>query len=232
MLSTEALLADLVLILSAVALVGLIHRGRARLCRWFAVYLGAVITANRLFAWWPGTFYTRTIWTMNEALAAFLVFCIALELAAMIFHRQMTGAAPTVRRVFLAVLTVTAVLVFWMPDGFSSDYYVVINQLQPRVAVGACWLFGVIAGLSYWFRLPLHEYHRDLLNGFAAYSVAFGVLMSAIGRFGPEADSALRLAYQAATVVVTAYWMRAAWRPEEVPQVSPAVVRELQPWRA
>jgi len=224
----QRFLADVVVLLAAVAVAGLIARRRHRLCRSFTYFLASIVIANRLVVWWPGTFFNLEFWTVKEACYALLKFGVALEVASLVF-RPFVGARPVMRFGVLAALLATSVVVAWVPAG--DDYTQIVGQLQPRVAIGVVWIFSVTVALAAWHRIPLHDFHRAIMLGFVPYLVVFSLLLSLLTQFDSRADAFVSYADQVACCLVMAYWCYSVWRREEMPAVAPAVIRELQPWR-
>lgn len=227
----EVVLANVLVVLMATIIGGLLWRRRHRLCWSFTAYLVLAVVTNRLATWWPEAFYTQSFWTLKSAAFAVLLFLVALELAATVF-RPFPGAFQTARGIFLVLAGITAVGALWAPAGVrGDDFWALVNHLQPRLRFGASWLFAALAGLVYWYRVPLHEFHRDLLVGFSIDAVVGAVLLTQLSSAGTFEEDFRRLASQAVTIAVALFWARAAWRRETLPDVPLALVRELQPWR-
>jgi hypothetical protein len=225
----NTVLSHMVVLLTAATLAGVLARRRLRLCWSFAPFLAAVLIGNRLVTWWPETFYTRSFWTLKEAVYSVLILGVALEMAFLIFHQRFAGAAPRVRLTLFAILGVTVLSLVGVTA--PGSYRTSLNDLIPRVYLGAFWLFCTTALLAVSYRLPLHEYHRALVLGFSAYLVPSSLLLNGIGRWSEGVDYMLRTADQVASAAVFVYWCWAAWQRERVPEASPEVVRVLQPWR-
>jgi hypothetical protein len=205
-------------------LVGLIYRGRHRLCWSFTVYLVTVLIPQFLILTWPDRFYTWTFWIIKESLADLVKFAVALELTSVVFQ-AFPVARTLARRLMLVVLVATFIAVV-MQTATAIVYR------QPRALSGTIWLFTVIAVVAVWHRIPLHPFHRALILGFGTYVAMSTITVSLAEKIDwptwRSVFGTFKTLLYAATLV---FWTRAAWRSEVVPDVSPAILRRLQPWR-
>jgi hypothetical protein len=210
----------------AIALIGIALRNRHRLCRSFTFYLAAVLGFESLAVAWPERFFTYSVWTFQETLFAVLKLALALELVYLTFAR-LPGALTAAKVVVLAGILV----MLYSVAPFTFNYEHVAARMQPRLATGTAWLFTLYTALVYFFRVPLHPYHRTILIGLVPYLVVSGLLNNLLDVKGwsvlPAVDHLDPLAY----LLASAYWARGAWRRDEAPVESPAVLETLQPWR-
>lgn len=228
MTSWQILIAHAVKLLVLLTLAGILTRRRARLCWSFVTYLAVIVTCNSLATFWPERFVAEWFWILKQALYDVLKMTIAVELAYRTFQ-AFPRAQATARWVLFAVLVATSIALVGVPSGAS--YPAVVLEWQPRVLTGTIWLLNGLALLVIWYRVPIHTYHRAILLGFVPYLVIFTTLLSLIDRHGWEILPIVQSAEPAAYMLLMAWWAYAAWQPEPVPDVSPAVLQTLQPWR-
>lgn len=221
-------LADAAVLLALAALVGLLARGRWRLCRFFTAYLVAVVAVNRLMIWWPARFYSLSFWAVTETLCDGLKLGIAVELGARLFQ-GLPGARPLLRLALLVVLLVTLLGLVSAPVG---DLRQVMGVIHPRLLLGTAWLFVAIAGLAYRYRVPMHPLHRAIQLGFVPYLTLLALLLAGLDRFGWQMRAAASYADQIGYCAVMLLWAVSAWRLEPPVPARPVTVRLLQPWRA
>ena len=195
-------------------LVGIVVRGRIRLCWSFAVYVLAVLVGNTLVTVWPGRFYTPGFWVLKQGVYDLLKMAIALELA-----RRALGAFPgalrTARKVLLAVLVLSTLLLGVLTPRSS---YETLWEWQPSVATSAIWLLTATALLVVWYQIPIDDWPRAIMLGLAPYLLVFVTLMGLLKRQGWEYRSELGILDSIAYGGLILFWAWAAWRPE----VSPA----------
>ncbi len=202
----------------AIALVGLFVRGLHARCRLFGAYLAAVLVGDLLVLAWPATFYTMESWFIRQGIYQTLRTGTALELGWMVL-RAFPGARDPWRVLIIPILGVTSFAALHAPE--YVDWTV-------RVSTGTTWVLGVMFVLVMFGNIPLHRWHRDLLAGFGAYSIVFGVLL---GRYGVDdwrfvwLQTLQPLAYLA----LTSWWAFASWRKlETYPGVSLGVLQRLR----
>ena len=210
----------------AIVLVGIVLRGRHRLCRSFTVYLAAVLGFELLAVAWPERFFTHSVWMFQETLFAVLKLALALELIYLTFSR-LPGALTAAK---VALLAGVAVMLYSVAP-LSFEYEHVAARMQPRLATGTAWLFNLFAGLVYFFRVPLHPYHRTILVGLVPYLAVSGILNNFLDVKGWSLLPLIDLLDPVAYLMASVYWAYGVWRRDEVPAESPAVLRALQPWR-
>ena len=163
-------MSDLQLVLShavklalVAVLAGLVVRGRARLCWSFAAYLVAILAGNSLASLWPSRFYTPQFWVLKQAVYDALKMAVALELAWRAFE-AFPGALRTARRAILTLLVVSTVALAVLTPPSS---YATVWEWQPGSATAALWLLTATALLVVWYQVPVHEWQRAILLGFA-----------------------------------------------------------------
>ena len=155
---------------------------------------------------------------------------IAVELGFRVFQ-AFPRAQATARWVLFVLLIGTCVALIGIP--VAATYHQVVLDWQPRVLTGTIWIMNGLALLITWYRIPVHPYHKAILLGFVPYLLIFTTLLSLTKQWGwdvvgPYIQAADPIAY----LLLMAFWARSAWRRETQPDVSPALVRMLQPWRA
>jgi hypothetical protein len=234
MTSWQILIAHAVKLLVLLTLVGILTRQRARLCWSFMAYLAVILICNALVSLWPARFFTPWFWILKQALYDALKMGIAVELAYRTFQ-AFPAAQATARRVLFTILVLTSAALIGLPQGASGGspalYETILFEWEPRVMTGTIWLLNGLGLLIVWYRVPIHAYHKAILLGFVPYMVVFTVLLRLLNRHGWEILPLVQSAEPAAYMLLMAWWAYAAWQPEPAPDVSPAVLRALQPWR-
>lgn len=200
-----------------VLLVGLVVRGRARLCWSFTAYALAILVGNSLASFWPEQFYTPSFWVLKKGVYDALKMAIALELAGRAFE-AFPGAKRTARLVLVALLaTSTLVLTALTPP--SS--YLTLWEWQPGIATAALWLLAATALLVVWYQVPVHEWQRAIMLGFAPYLLVFVTVLNLLRRHGWAAfHSEAGLLDDAAYLALVTFWVWAAWRREPALEAS------------
>ncbi len=212
-------------LLSLVALGGLVARRKVDVCRFFVLYLGAVALADLLVLIWPEHFYRQWFWFGSQLVINVLRFALALELTYRTF-RAFPSARATARGVLFVVLLITLVIVFAgtgdlePPEG-APALGPLISRVQPRVLNGAVWLFAVVALLILWYRLPVHPFHKSILIGYVPYLLVFAVSLNLIESQGWGVREIVNPILGFAYLLVLTYWAVAAWRRAEVPLRAP-----------
>jgi hypothetical protein len=209
---------------------GLLRRGRWRLCVFFAAYVIAVLTGNLLVTWWPRQFYVPGFWMAKQVLYDALKLGLAIELAWRTF-RVFPGGRQAARATVLAILVVTTTVTLGAPIDIStpgSAFLTAISDLHPRVLNGTLWIMAATLGVAVWYRIPLHPFHAALLTSFGAYLALFGTLLRLLGQYGwaalPYVNGLDPLAY----LLLTCWWTYVAWRPEsEAMSLHVETVRKL-----
>jgi hypothetical protein len=219
-------------LLSLVALGGLLARRKVHVCRLFVLFLGAVALADLLQLVWPERFYRQWFWFGSQLVIDVLRFALALELTYRTF-RAFPSARATARGVLLVVLLITLAVVFAgtgnlePPEG-APDLGPLISRVQPRVLNGAIWLLTAIAALILWYRLPVHPLHKAILIGLVPYLLVFTVSLNVIESQGWAVRESVNLALGPAYLLLLTYWAVAAWRRAEAPVQAPSHERRLE----
>lgn len=205
----QVLVSHLVKVALVALLAGLVVRRRIRLCWSFAAYALAILVGNSLASLGPGTFYQPWFWVLKQGVYDALKMAIALELAWRVFD-AFPGAKQVVRVALLAVLVVSAVALGALTPRAS---YMRLWEWQPGIAVASLWLLTATALLVVFFQVPVHDWQRAIMLGFAPYLLVFVAILDIVrvrgwasARFGAGiADS---LAYLALVL----FWTWAVWR--------------------
>lgn len=203
-----------------VLLLGLVKRGRHRLCYSFTAYVCAVLTGSILPKVDPDRFYTWNFLLLNDSALALLKVCIAVELSRRIF-RSFPGAFARARWVVLIVLG-GLLLAVSVVSTAVDDSGLLYTRLLPRVQNGTAWLFTSILGVVLWYRLPLNLFHKAILVGFVPYLLISTAAIQFMETFGWREMRILAgyLDTFAYALMVT-YWAHAAWKPV-IPTVTAA----------
>lgn len=210
--------------LAALALVGLIVRGKLGACVLFPVYLVVAALGYALILLAPGHFWNWTFMAATDAIQTALRLGIAFEIAFKAL-RALPRGLRYIRRVFLGVCLLTAVAVLsfgLMPvDAFGW------TMLFGRVTYGTAVLFTVFLLVVWRYGVPTDPLHRAIAAGFA--------LASALLAFAPafSIDTEWGRFFLTKTVYpfVLLLWVIAAWRRDSLAGMTPEAVAILWPWR-
>jgi hypothetical protein len=206
-------------------LVGLYIRRRDSLCRSFAAYLAVALVCNRLVSVWPQMFFAEWFWGLKESLYSAFKLAVAMELALLTFSQF-----PRARRLMLTwsvAVVALALLLQLAPHEMGVGYVAQLTVAMPRGQIGLLCLLATFVFLAFFYRVPIHPFHRGVLAGFALYLVASAVLWTLQRWLGADAYIYLAALDPAAYAASVGVWAWAAWRP--VPEMSPEL-RRLQPW--
>jgi hypothetical protein len=207
-------------------LIGLYVRGRHRACWSFPVYLAVALVCNTLVSVWPETFYEYDFWQKKQAAYDILNLIIALELGARAFA-HFPGALATARVVALFVLTASTIVVTSTAAGSFNPEAAHYDWLA-GTSTASVWVFGAVALLVVWYRIPVDDMHRAILMGFVTYLALFTVGTGILKHYGWQAHPAFWKVETAAYLLLVSLWAVAAWhREEEAPALSPAVAERL-----
>lgn len=218
------------LLAAALALAGLLLRGRARFCRLFTCYLFVMLLSESLVMVWPSLFWTWSFWLFKQAVFDVLKIATALELAYWIFL-GFPGAAERARGVVFLFLVATLIAVIALPNEIGRDqagYF--LGQLRARLGVGTAWIFTALAALVRWYRIPLHPMHRTLIISFTGYLLVFSTVMKLAVNQG--ITTFLSTIEPIAYTAICFWWAWEAWQREPEMAIDPALVARLQPWKA
>ena len=234
MTSGQTFVALAVQVLVLLTLAGIVRRGRAPLCWSFVAYLSAILFGNCLGTYWPGRFFTSWFWLVEQPIYDALKMGIAVELAYRTFQ-AFPSAQATARRLLFVLLILTSLGLVGLPRGIAGGspalYRAALLEWEPRVLMGTVWLLNALALLVIWYRVPLHPYHRAILLGLVPYLVVFTTALRMLSHYGWEILPIVQSAEPLAYMLLVGWWAYAAWEPDAAPDVSPSVLRVLQPWR-
>jgi hypothetical protein len=205
------------------ALVGAFVRGHSRRCWTFVVYLGVIVCCNALVTTWPATFFTPTFWILKQAVYDILKLAIAVELCIRVVQ-AFPGAARGAR--VLAVLGLLLGLGFIL-TGVGHQSYATTFEWQPQIAAAAIWLFALNALLIAWYHLPLDDWHRSIIMGFAAYLLVCVALLNVLKHHGWRIADSAGLADSLAYLALVCWWAWTSWQPARVPAVTPEQLEVL-----
>jgi len=164
---------------------------------------------------------------MKETGYTVLTVLIAVEIWVRTFW-SFPRARVRVGFVLIVALLGTAVAVSMLPTDLHP-YDLLMGVLIPRQNAGTLALCAALVSAAFFYRVPLHPFHRALLIGFAACLTVQTPLLSLVGLQSGSVSTvnwsgALNAA---ASVAAAGWWAWAACRPTRVP--SPIVSR-MQPW--
>jgi len=205
--------AQLVKVSVLALLVAMAMRGRLGLCWSFTLYLVAILVCNSLVTLWPGRFYTPAFWVLKQAVYDLLKMAVGVELAWRAFS-MFPGAWRIARVVLVALLTASTLALTWLTPRSS---YLTLWEWQPGVVTATVWLLTAIALLVVLYQIPIGEWQRAIVLGFAPYLVVFISLLSVLQRRGWKASAEIGLLDSFAYLALLLFWVRAAWRLEQQP---------------
>ena len=208
MTSLNLVLAHAVKLAVLATFAGVLARGRVRQCWAFPVYLLVVLVTNALGSFWPARFHTPEAWTVYQVAFDALKMAIVLELAWRSFA-AFPGAMRSARVVLPVLLVVSTVTIaFFTPP--SS--YLTVWEYQPSVVAGTLWLLTATALLVVWYQIPVHDWQRAIMLGFAPYLLVFVVALDMLRRHGWSSGASAGLLDQVAYLALIVFWAWAAWR--------------------
>lgn len=204
-------------------LVGAVIRGHHRRCWTFTAYLGVIVSCNTLVTSWPGIFRTEEFWVLKQGAYDVLKLVIALELGFRTV-RVFPGAAAAARRLAIVVLLASLAVIL---TGAGHESYRSLFAWQPQIIAATVWLFALTALLVAWYHLPLDQWHRAILMGFAFYLLVFVSAVNIIEHRGWSLGGAAGLLDSAAYLALSGWWAWAAWQPALAPAVTEEDVRRI-----
>ena len=220
MTSLNLALAHAVKLALLVAFAGVLARGRVRQCWAFPAYLATVLVANSLGSFWPERFHTPGAWVVVQGAFDLLKMAIVLELAWRAFA-VFPGAMRSARVVLLALLVASTVSIAFLTPPSS---YATVWDFQPSIVAGTLWLLTATALLVVWYQIPVHDWQRAIMLGFAPYLLVFVVTLDMLRRRGWSSVATAGLLDQLAYLALIAFWAWAAWRRDSAtPVLSKAV---------
>jgi hypothetical protein len=206
---------------------GLLRRRRAALCWSFLAYALAVVCANQV-----APFLEYVDWSFDANVFKETALFVLKVLVALEIWQRTFATFPRARVQVGGLLAIALLLLAGSVQVAPSErdqWDLFIGVVTPRLQFGALALYLIVVSAAGWYRVPLHEFHRAVLLGFAAYLVVHALTYAYLGWNGGTPRSyhlsyPFNLGGYLATVV---WWSWAAWRPVRAP--SPILSR-LQPW--
>jgi hypothetical protein len=229
MTASQVLIAHAVKLLVLLTLAGILARRRWGTCWSFTTYLSLILVCNSLVSFWPEQFYQPWFYLARTGLYDALKVGIALELAYRTFQ-AFPGARATARRVLLLLVIASSVILMAAP--WDATYDAALLEWQPRMLTATIWMLNALAVVVIWYRVPIHAFHKAILLGFVPYLLVFTILLRMLRHYGWDVLPVVQAAEPAAYMLLMGWWAWAAWEPETASDVSPEVLRVLQPWRA
>jgi len=209
-------------------ILGLAIRGRWRLSLFFLLFTVTDLASGVLPYLWPRQFYTQAFWMLMTALLDVLRIAIALEILWRTF-REFPGAASVTRQAVVTLLALTALAALTSPlsNSSASSFETAAKDFYPRVMDGAIWLFAATLALSWFYRVPLHPFHRAVLTSLAMYTAFLGLLLRLCDRYEFMAYRPYMNALNGfACMLVYSWWAYLACRP--TPAADLAYVQTMQ----
>lgn len=221
MTDLQLLLAQAAKLALIALLLGMMLRGRAALCWSFTFYIVAIMVGNGLVTLSPERFFNPSFWMLKQGVYDLLKMATAIELAWRAFS-AFPGAWRTARVVLAAILAASTLTLAWLTPRSSFD---TLWEWQPSVATAAVWLITAVALLVVFYQIPIGDWQRAILLGFAPYLLVFVTLLNMMKRHGWAVRAEISVLDQLAYLAVVLFWARAAWRREAagaVPERAPA----------
>jgi hypothetical protein len=212
--------------LLAVAFVGVLVRGHYRRFYSFAVYLAAILAFMVLILVFPRRFYSSSAYQAQQIAIALLRFSMAIELAIRTF-RAFPGALATLRMVAFLIVSITAGAALLAP--VPQDQVSFVGELEARVLNGTVWLFGAIAALILWYRLPTNRFRKAVLLSYLPYLLIFALAANGLGSFGWDRGGPFQYTRQVAYLLLVLYWAWIAWSRDPPPPPPPPADSEEPP---
>jgi hypothetical protein len=210
MTDLQVLIAHAVKLALVAVLAGLLVRGRARLCWSFVAYAAAVLVGNSMTSFWPARFLNPSFWILKQGAYDALKMAVALELAWRAFE-AFPGAMRAARVALLGLLAMSTVVLGALTPPSS---YLTLWEWQPGVATAALWLLTATALLVVWYQVPVHDWQRAILLGFAPYLLVFVTLIGLLQRHGWSAATEMGTLDVTAYLALVTFWAWAVWRRE------------------
>jgi hypothetical protein len=207
--------------------IGLAARGRWRLSPFFAGYVASNLVSVLPYLW-PQRFYTQAFWILLQAVHDVLKIGAVLEIIWRTF-RVFPGAASATRHAVLTLLAATMVAAVATPlaNRPATAYETTVEDFHPRVMDGTLWVIAAALGLAWFYRIPLHPFHRTVLTTLAIYTAFYSTLLRLFahhefGVYRPYADAVNSIV----SLVIYSWWAWVVWRPSSA--ADRAHVRTLQ----
>ena len=209
-------------------LASIVLRGKVRQCWSFVVYLVVILIGNSLTSLRPEQFLTDSFWLVKQRAYDLMKMAIALELAWRVFA-VFPGAWQRARVVLAAVLGLSTVAILAVQSTASYNNFF---DWQPKITTGAIWLLTATALVVVRYEIPIRDWQRAIMLGFAPYLLVFVTLMGVLKRqgwaFRVQFGTVDAIAYGALLL----YWIYSACRPERQPELPLGTggTRAEEPW--
>jgi hypothetical protein len=208
----QLLIAHLVKLGLVVLLTGMLLRGRLGLCWSFGLYVAAILVGNTLVTLAPQRFFTYSFWMQKQAVYDVLKMAVAIELAWRALA-AFPGAWRTARVVLLALVVASSAWLAWLtPRSYSTLW-----EWQPGVVTAAVWLLTATALLVVFYQVPIGDWPRAIMLGFAPYLLVSVTLLGLLRRHGWDLRNQVSLADAASYLAAVLFWAWAAWRRDRAP---------------
>jgi len=206
----QLLVAHLVKLAIVAAIAGMLVRSRIGLCWSFALYLLVILVGNSLVTLVPHRFFTHSFWMVKQVAYDVLKVAVAIELAWRTF-RAFPAAWRTARAVLLTLIAGSSLWLAWLtPHSYSSLW-----DWQPSAVTASVWLFTATALLVVRYQVPIGDWPRSIILGFALYLLFSVSLIGILRRHGWGVRYEVDLLDALAYLALTTFWAWAAWRPAE-----------------
>jgi len=192
-------------------LVAMAMRGRLALCWTLTAYVLATFIGNSLATFWPHLFFTPAFWILKQGVYDSLKVGIALELAWRAFS-AFPGAWRVARVLIVVLLLGSTLALAWLTPHSS---YANVWEWQPSVVTAQVWLFTSLALMIVVYQIPIGDWQRAIVVGFAPYLLVYVTLMNLLERRGVQVRQAVGLTDSVAFVGLILFWTYAAWRQEQ-----------------
>jgi hypothetical protein len=212
----QLLVAHLVKLGILALLAGMVLRGRLGLCWTFGLYVVAILVGNTLVTLAPQRFFNDSFWMLKQGAYDVLKVAIAIELAWRAFA-AFPGAWRTARVVLLLIVAASSLWLAWL----TPRSYQTLWEWQPSLVTASVWLLTATALLVVYYQVPIREWQRAIMLGFAPYLLVFVTLLGLLRRHGWALLQQISLVDQLAYLGLVLFWTWAAWR-RDVPGLAAA----------
>lgn len=193
-----------------VLLTGVVVRGKARQCWSFVGYVLVILVGNTLVSLRPEQFFNYSFYLAKQHAYDVLKMAVALELAWRAFA-AFPGAWQRAKVVLASVLALSTatILAVQAPATYSNFF-----DWEPRVTTSAIWLLTATALVVVHYEIPIRDWQRAIMLGYAPYLLFFVTLLGMLKRHGWAVRTQVGTLDQVAYLVVAVFWAYSAWRPE------------------
>jgi hypothetical protein len=203
----QLLVAHLVKLGLLALLAGMVLRGRLGLCWTFGLYVVTILVGNTLVTLAPQRFFNDSFWMLKQGVYDVLKVAIAIELAWRAFA-AFPGAWRTARVVLLLIVAASSLWLAWL----TPRSYQTLWEWQPSLVTASVWLLTATALLVVHYQVPIREWQRAIMLGFAPYLLVFVTLLGLLRRHGWALLQQISLVDQLAYLGLVLFWTWAAWR--------------------